>query len=329
MAIEGPLQELGIHDVFQLLDLSRKTGTLTVVSELRDNAGTVLFENGKIVSANIRSNPHRLGDLLVRSGRLTDADMARAQAAQQRGDGRRLGEILVALDLVTRKEIERQVRLQVEAVVFELMSWREGHFRFEEGIEEGHWRDWTVAFPTESLLMEGARRIDEWSRIADRVPNLSMVPYLTPPDEDHPALLDLLPSEWQVLALIDGNNDLREIATSLAMSEFDVARITYGMVSTGVIRLKQPERTSQVTPLPSDGGAAAVDPRLTPVDMSVEPLRRGAAAFRRGEFTEGITVWTQFTRSVPQYPGIAAIHEAIAAATTLRDILAREVPDVR
>ena len=43
MAIEGPLRELGIHDVFQLLDLSRKTGTLTVVSQLRDNEGVVLF----------------------------------------------------------------------------------------------------------------------------------------------------------------------------------------------------------------------------------------------------------------------------------------------
>ena len=327
MAIEGPLQELGIHDVFQLLDLSRKTGTLTVVSELRDNEGTVLFENGKIVSANIRSNPHRLGDLLIRSGRLTDADMARAQAAQQRGDGRRLGEILVALGLVTHKEIERQVRLQIEAVVFELMSWREGHFRFQEGIDDGHWRDWTVAFPTESLLMEGARRIDEWSRIADRVPNLAMVPYLTPPDEDHPPLLDLLPSEWQVLSMIDGTHDLREIATTLAMSEFDVARITYGMVSTGVIRLRQSERISRQTPLPMEPKPA--DARLTPVDMTVEPLRRGAAAFRRGEFSEGIAVWSQFTKSVPQYPGIAAIREAIAAATTLRDILAREVPDVR
>jgi Domain of unknown function (DUF4388) len=329
VAIEGPLQELGIHDVFQLLDLSRKTGTLTVVSELRDNEGTVLFENGKIVSANIRSNPHRLGDLLVRSGRLTEADMARAQAEQQqRGGGRRLGEILVALELVTHKEIERQVRLQIEAVVFELMSWREGHFRFEEGLSDLHWRDATVAFPTESLLMEGARRIDEWSRIADRVPNLDMVPYLAPPDEDHPPLLDLLPSEWQVLALIDGENDLRGISTTLAMSEFDVARITYGMVSTGVIRLRQPERKSRVTPLATPGPRA--DERLdTPVDGMVEPLRRGAAAFRRGEFTEGITIWSQFLRSVPQYPGIAAIRQAIAAATTLRDVLAREVPDVQ
>lgn len=326
MAIEGPLRELGIHDVFQLLDLSRKTGVLTVVSELRDNEGFVQFENGRIVGASIRSNPHRLGDLLVRSGRLTDADMARAQAAQQRGDQRRLGEILVALGLVTLKEIERQVRLQIEAVVFELMSWREGTFRFEEGVTYDLPRDATVAFPTESLLMEGARRIDEWSRIADRVPHLGMIPYLTPPDEDHPAMLDLLPAEWQVLAMIDGDADLRGIAQGAAMSEFDVARIIYGLVSTGVIRLRAPNRASRIAPLPAD---RVTDSRLTPVDMTVEPLRRGAAAFRRGDLTEGITIWTQFTRSVPQYPGISAIQEAVTAATTLREILAREVPDVR
>ena len=46
MAIEGPLKELGIHDVFQLLDLSRKTGVLTVTSKLRHNQGTVYFDNG-------------------------------------------------------------------------------------------------------------------------------------------------------------------------------------------------------------------------------------------------------------------------------------------
>lgn len=335
MAIEGPLKELGIHDVFQLLDLSRKTGTLLVTSELRDNEGTVLFENGKIASATIRSNPHRLGDLLIRSGRLSEIDMMRAQALQQRGDRRRLGEILIALDLVTPKEIERQMRLQIEAVVFELMSWREGLFRFDEGLREEQLRDAGVPLSTESLLMEGARRIDEWSRIADRVPNLSMVPYLTPPDEEHPALLDLLPTEWQVLALIDGVNDLREISTTLAMSEFDVARITYGMVSTGVIRLKQPERASRIVTLPHDvvhdvvHDAVHVDPHLTPISNSVEPLWRGATAFRRGELAEGIAVWRQFVKSVPQYPGLTSILDGISAATMLLQVLEREVPDGR
>jgi hypothetical protein len=326
MAIEGPLRELGIHDVFQLLDLSRKTGTLRVFSELRDNEGRVLFEQGKIISAAIRSNPHRIGDLLVRSGRLTDVEMARAQREQAQGDPRRLGEILVSLGMVTTKEIERQMRLQIEAVVFELMSWREGFFRFEEGLDETELQDAGVPLSTESLLMEGARRIDEWSRIADRVPNLSVIPYLTPPDEDHPPMLDLLPQEWQVLSLIDGARDLREMSTTLAMSEFDVARIVYGMVTTGVIRLRQPERSSRVLPLPRD---PLPPERQTPVDTSAEPVRRGAAAFRRGEFAEGIAVWSAFVEASSPYPGLDAIRDGLEAAVRLRDVLAREAPDGR
>lgn len=327
MAIEGPLRELGIHDVFQLLDLSRKTGTLRVTSELRDNDGTVLFEKGRIISAAIRSNPHRIGDLLVRSGRLTPDEMARAQLLQRKGDKRRLGEILISLGLVTAKEIERQVRLQIEAVVFELMSWREGHFRFEEGLADDLMRDAVVPLSPETLLMEGARRIDEWSRIADRVPNLSVIPELSPADEDHPAMLDLLPQEWQVLSMIDGEHDLREIAATLAMSEFDVAKVVYGLVTTDVIRLYQPRRASNVTPIPTDGTRPpARDARSTPLDVGTEPLRRGAAAFRRGEIAEGIEVWRQFVAAAPSYPGIGAIREGLAAAERLMGILDREVP---
>ncbi len=329
MAIEGPLRELGIHDVFQLLDLSRKTGTLHVTSELRDNEGTVLFENGKVISASIRSNPHRIGDLLVRSGRLTDADMAQARAAQEAGDDRRLGEILVALGLVTTKEIERQMRLQIEAVVFELMSWREGFFRFEEGLAEDLLREATVPISTESLLMEGARRIDEWSRIGDRVPNLSVIPELSPGDTDHPAMLDLLPQEWQVLAAIDGAHDLRAIAATVAMSEFEVARIVYGLVTTGVIVLRQPERRSQAKPLPVDEVDPVVAAMPTPVAPVPEPLRAGADAFRRGDLASGVKQWREFVAATPAYPGVAAIRDGLSAAERLLEVLEREVPHGR
>ncbi|HEX7545125.1 MAG TPA: DUF4388 domain-containing protein, partial [Gemmatimonadaceae bacterium] len=134
MAIEGPLRELGIHDVFQLLDLSRKTGTLAVTSELRGNEGTVRFQNGRVVAAAIKSNPHRLGEQLMRAGRVTAAQVAAASAEQAaRGGGVRLGEVLLEMGAISRKELERQVRIQIEAVIFELLSWSEGFFRFEEG----------------------------------------------------------------------------------------------------------------------------------------------------------------------------------------------------
>ncbi len=241
MAIEGPLRELGIHDVFQLLDLSRKTGLLRVTSELRHNAGTIYFEDGKIIFAEIRSNPHPLGALLLRTGKISEADLERARDMQQRqGDKRRLGEILVSLGAITPRELQRQVRFQVEEVVFEVMSWREGYFSFSEGSLTDVPTEAAVSIPTEALLMEGARRIDEWSRIEGRIPHLGVVPTLAPPQEGGGAGLDLLPPEWEMLAMIDGTRDVRGIASELGRSDFEVAKTLFGLESAGVIVLADP-----------------------------------------------------------------------------------------
>ncbi|MGH7663601.1 MAG: DUF4388 domain-containing protein [Gemmatimonadaceae bacterium] len=257
MAVEGPLRELGIHDVFQLLDLSRKTGTLRVTSELRDNEGIVYFDNGRVILATIRSNPHPIGTILVRGGKVTEADLARAAALREKdAEGARLGEILVRIGAISARELERQVRAQIEAVVFELMSWREGFFSFEECAVADAPVEAAIRVSTESLLMEGARRIDEWSRIADKVPHLGMIPSLAPVRDDHPSLLDLLPGEWEMLTIIDGVKDLRAIAAELARSEFDIARVAYGLVSTGVVELRAPARSGT-----GQGGRPVQDPR--------------------------------------------------------------------
>jgi hypothetical protein len=274
MAIEGPLRELGIHDVFQLLDLSRKTGTLRVTSELRDNEGTVFFDNGRVIHASMRSQPQPLGTVLVRAGKITESDLEHARNVQrERIGGPKLGELLIELGAITPRELERQVRQQIEAVVFELMSWREGFFSFEErGVADAP-LEASIRISTESLLMEGARRIDEWSRIADKVPNLGVVPVLAPVDDNHPTLLDLLPNEWSVLALIDGSKDLRMIAGALGQSDFDVAKIMYGLVSTGVVALRNPDKPS--------GPTRVEDP--TPF------LQRGANALALGRVDEALS----------------------------------------
>jgi hypothetical protein len=242
MAIEGPLRELGIHDVFQLLDLSRKTGRLRVSSALRDNEGVVFFRKGRVVSASIRSNPHPLGALLLRAGRITEQDLGRARAMQESAEEkRRLGEILVDLGALTGRDLQRFMRQQVEAVIFELLSWQEGFFSFVEGDVAEREGPTAVSVPTESLLMEGARRLDEWTQIQQRIPHLGVVPRLADVPADAPASqLDLLPNEWEVLAMIDGERDLRIIAGDLGRSEFDVARIAFGLLTTAVITVEAP-----------------------------------------------------------------------------------------
>ena len=277
MPIEGPLKELGIHDVFQLLDLSRKTGALRVTSELRHNSGTVYFENGAIVFAQIQSNPHPLGALLIRTGKITEADLERARDRQKKGDQRRVGEILVEMGAITNRELQRQVRFQVEEVVFEVMSWQEGYFSFSEGSGDAAFpAEAAVRIPTEALLMEGARRIDEWSRIEKRVPHVGIVPGFAGATEGQPGDLDLLPPEWEVLALIDGERDVRGVAAELGRSEFDVAKTLFGLESAGVIafgeRALAPggRKTSAVTELVAEAEGALRDRDLEKARAAAE-----------------------------------------------------------
>jgi hypothetical protein len=185
----------------------------------------------------MKSNPHLLGTILERSGKATPADLARATAMQRAGDKRRVGEILVAHGIVTPRDIDRFMRQQIETVVFDLMSWSEGFFSFTEEPPRPIRKDIAVRVSTESLLMEGARRIDEWSRMADKIPDARVTPRLAPLDDGPESFIDLLPREWEVLSVIDGERNLNEIGKRLVLPEFEVAKIIYGMLSTGLIEI--------------------------------------------------------------------------------------------
>jgi len=307
MAIEGPLRELGIHDVFQLLDLSRKTGMLRVSSGLRDNEGTVWFESGHVIAASIRSNPHPIGAMLVRAGKIGEEDLERARALQERGDERRLGEILVEIGALSRRELDRQVRLQIEAVVFELMSWEEGFFSFVEAEMHGLLADAVARISTESLLMEGARRLDEWTRIAHRIPSVAVVPVLAANDGEGAARLDLLPHEWEVLAGVDGEADLRTIAVMLGRSEFEVAKVAYGLLATGVISVREP----------SDGRDAA---DIAPASATT-PLLRARSAALRGRLDDALAAWRTFLAEEPADIRAPRVRELVECAARLQELL--------
>ena len=93
------------------------------------------------------------------------------------------------------------------------------------------------------------------------IPNLEVIPELAPVDAEREAsggaMLDLLPHEWQVLTMIDGQRDLRAIAASLGRDEFEIGKIAYGLATTGVIVIGMAK--PRVTP-PQE--FAAADPSL-------------------------------------------------------------------
>src|SRR5690606_27333835 len=239
MAIEGALAELSIQDVLQLLELAHKTGVLTVRSERLNDEAIVHLSRGAIVFAVRRRSTRRLGQLLIRAGKLTQRELDRALELQRADPTRRLAEILLEMGSVGEEELERQLRFQMEETIYEVMPWDEGYFKFEERGEIGEQR-LLARVRVESLLMEGARRIDEWTRLEAKVPSPEAIPVLGANADREMTPLELRSDEWEVLAEIDGERDVRQLAADLGRSAFAVAKTIYGLVSTGVLEVIEP-----------------------------------------------------------------------------------------
>jgi tetratricopeptide (TPR) repeat protein len=243
MAIEGPLRELSIQDVLQLLELAHKTGVLTVRSDRLNDEAIIHFSKGEIVFAVRRRSTRRLGQLLIRAGKLTQRELDSALDMQRTDPTRRLAEILLEMGSISDEELERHLRFQMEETVFELMGWDEGYFKFEERSEISQQR-LLARVRVEGLLMEGTRRIDEWTRLESKVPSPESVPVLAPATEREATPIELRTEEWEVLAEIDGERDIRQLAADLGRSAFDVAKTVYGLVTTGVVLVQ--ERHSRI-----------------------------------------------------------------------------------
>jgi tetratricopeptide (TPR) repeat protein len=222
----------------------------------------------------MRDETHRLGRMLVQAARITEDELSHAMAIQSReGETRRLGEILVSLGAITPRELDRQVKRQVETVVFELLSWSEGYFSFEETDATSCAMPDNGGLTAEALLMEAARRIDEWARMADRIPDADVVPALAADQGGQAAALELRPHEWQVLAAVDGRASVRAISQTVGLSEFDVARVTYGLLATGVVELSlapAPVLAEDALTHLSDAREAARDGRLSDAVLASE-----------------------------------------------------------
>src|SRR5690606_16961818 len=210
----------------------RKTGCLSVAN--RTSFGRVYFDQGIIAHASILNRRDRLGDLLARNGLVDPAELAEALAEQNGRRGPRLGEILVRRGSTTPEQIEQYVRLQIEEAVYTLFTWSEGTFHFEpeEVPDEG---ELLVALNPESVLLEGARRLDEWTLIEKRIPSADLVFRI---DRSHgePQPGRLSAQERRILPLLDGSRSVAEVVEASGLPEFDAMRALFGLVQAGYAR---------------------------------------------------------------------------------------------
>lgn len=234
MAIKGSFKEVNLPDVLQLLAVGRKTGCLKVTDG--SNFGSVYFSEGKICFANLLNRPDRLGDRLFSRGLITSQNLQDALALQQQEGGtRRLGGILLETGLIKQQDIEADVSGQIEDTIFYLLRWIDGEFFFEpDSLPEGE--TILVSLDAMNLLLEEARRVDEWRTIEKKLPTPQTVLERVMMDMDKQEDLNLNSEEKQVLSLIDGYRSLAEIMETSALGEFLTSKIVYGLLRAGLAK---------------------------------------------------------------------------------------------
>ena len=241
MAIRGSLREASLPDVLQLLAMGKKTGCLSVAH--RNAFGSVYFDRGRIAFASIVNRRDRLGDLLVSNGIISRDELDLAIAAQASQPDRRLGEILVSLSLLTREELHQHIKRQIEEAVYYLFTWMQGTFTFEPDLTPEE-QDFVVSINPESLLLEGARRTDEWSLIEKKVPSFDCVYAL---DRAHLASsnVELTMEQETLIPMLDGVRDVQALVDASGMGEFETGKALFGLISAGFLHRVGRRKTAE------------------------------------------------------------------------------------
>lgn len=144
-----------------------------------------------------------------------------------------------------------------EDAIYALALWNDGQFQFSAGIDAD---TRTITRSNTNLLMEAARRSDEWKILSKKIPTTEAVPQLVC-REGLSEPVTLTPMEWLVVTGIDGVRSIEEIARAARSSAFDVAKTLYGLITADLVEIRSKSEAravpSPATPPPSSAPPAA------------------------------------------------------------------------
>lgn len=233
MALKGNLRDFSTTQLLNLINLARKTGTLTI--QHSGESAHMSFREGKLIYAYLGDHDgNHLAQILQHSGKLSAEQAQIIQAHAEGKSDKQLGHLLITAGRVTQNDIIQSVRQNVLDIVYRLFTWAEGIFRFEANRlpSPGHI---TIPIDLESVIMEGSRRLKEWEVLQEELPDLDVSLQFTDRPDARLRNINLTVEEWRVVSFVNPRNTIRQIAKANNLSEFEIRRIVYGMLQAGLV----------------------------------------------------------------------------------------------
>jgi hypothetical protein len=225
---------MGLEDIFQWLAVGKKTGVLELRGPLHTKR--VAFHEGRITSIWSSDPREYLGQYLLAFNRITE-DQLREALATQEDEQQLLGRILINRQLVTEAEIRRIVQLKVEESIYDTFLWNVGNFEFHDGAAS-HQKSMLLSLDVTGIVLEGARRLDDWKRIRKVVKGGDAV--LSPISEAIAERLPLAPEDADILSRLDGTKRVDQLVLDMRMPEYKINKLLFDLHEKGLVRIVSP-----------------------------------------------------------------------------------------
>lgn len=190
----------------------------------------VYFDHGRPVFASSNLPHDRMGDLLYREGKITRAHYDRSRELLVES-GRRMGEILVEMGYLKRRELLPAVRRHIEDIVYSLFGWRSGEYVVKPGEFASEERIRLSKHPA-ALILEGVRRKYDLAQLETRMGSAGAIVAVAEASKLKPVLTvaDLSRAERAAIAAMDGEKTLEEVASLIGVSLQQTYQLAYGLV---------------------------------------------------------------------------------------------------
>ncbi len=215
--LQGRIGKFALPEIFQLIANGGKTGTLGIQNN--NNIVMVYFKNGRITYGYGPRQTTHIGLLLTEKGKISARQLEDAVAYQSNKEvTKRLGQILVEKGYVSQEDMSNAIRHQTEELIFSLLSWDSGSFKFYENQYPTN-EEITVDLSVENVILEGMRRLDEVNHFREVLPDFDKALKISETTSSIRKEISLQPEEWNLMAMLDGRTSINQLLKAGKYSE--------------------------------------------------------------------------------------------------------------
>lgn len=266
MPLQGNLRDFSTTQLLNLINLSGRTGTLIIFEGVPtgekdamqnekmapgDERAKVAFKGGKLVSALMTGQDGDLVAVLNKTGKLSDQQAGNIRTRAKGTSDKALAMRLIGANYVTQNDIVNSIRQYTLGVIYDLLTWNNGPFRFDDRVLPDEDRI-LVPIDLENVIIESARRQKDEEQLIQHIPNLDMALKFPENPRERFKGIHLNVDEWRVVSFVNPKNTIRQIAKANNMSDMEIRRVVWGLEQAGLVEIVKP-----VTAKPAPGTSPA------------------------------------------------------------------------